>query len=135
MAENEKRLREEIEAKRQTIVEPGEKVIDISLNSDPAMKVEPGTGRASETEAFDYFFHTLTAKPPFDETHFANDDEKVRFYTGLPANDVLQTVIIHIWIKASFIRCECRIFANTTNLLAMICPKPFDCKPLDCERL
>ena len=50
---------------------------------------------------------------------FANDNKKVRFYTGFHAYDVLQTII---WIKASFILCECRTFANTTNLFAMICP-------------
>ena len=38
-AENEKRLREEIEAKRQKIGDPGEKVSDISFNSDSAMEV------------------------------------------------------------------------------------------------
>ena len=89
VAENEKWLREEIEAKRQKIGEPGKKVIDISFNSDSAMEVEPETGTATQTEEFDYLFHTSTGKPPFDETYFANDNEKVRFYTGLPAYDVL----------------------------------------------
>ena len=36
-AENEKRLREEIEAKRQKIGEPGEKVSNISFNLDSAL--------------------------------------------------------------------------------------------------
>ena len=40
MAENEKRLREEIEARDKKIREPEEKVIDISFNSDSAMEVE-----------------------------------------------------------------------------------------------
>ena len=95
-AENEKRLREEIEAKRQKIGEPGEKVSDISFNLDSAMEVETETGTATQTEEFDYLFHTSTAKPPFDETYFANDNEKVRFYTGLPAYDVLQTVLQYV---------------------------------------
>ena len=95
-AEKEKRLREEIEAKRQKISEPGEKVSDISFNSDSAMEVETETGTATQTEEFDYLFHTSTAKPPFDETYFANDNEKVRFYTGLPAYDVLQTVLQYV---------------------------------------
>ncbi|PFX16143.1 hypothetical protein AWC38_SpisGene19597 [Stylophora pistillata] len=75
-AENEKRLREEIEAKRQKIDEPGEKVSDISFNLDSAMEVETETGTATQTEEFDYLFHTSTAKPTFDETYFANDNEK-----------------------------------------------------------
>jgi len=45
--------------------------------------VETETGTATQTEEFDYLFHTSTAKPPFDETYFANDNEKVRFYTVL----------------------------------------------------
>ena len=57
------------------------------------MEVETETGTATQTEEFDYLFYTSTAKPPFDETYFANDNEKVRFYTGLPAYDVLQTVL------------------------------------------
>ena len=96
VAENEKRLREEIEAKRQKLGEPGKKVIDISFNSDSAMEVETETGTATQTEEFDYLFHTSTGKPPFDETYFANDNEKVRFYTGLPAYDVLQTVLQYV---------------------------------------
>ena len=36
-AENEKRLREEIEAERQNIGEPGEKVSNISFNFDSAL--------------------------------------------------------------------------------------------------
>lgn len=92
MAGNEKRLREEIEAKRQKIGEPGEKVIDVSFHSDSAMEVETETGTATQTEEFDYLFHTSTATPPFDETYFSNDNEKVRFYTGLRVYDVLQTV-------------------------------------------
>ena len=95
-AENEKRLREEIEAKRQKIGEPGEKVSDISFNLDSAREVETETGTATQTEEFDYLFHTSTAKPPFDETYFANDNEKVRFYTGLPAYDVLQTFLQYV---------------------------------------
>ena len=47
VAENEKRLREEIEAKRQKIGEPREKIIDISFNSDSAMEVETETGTAN----------------------------------------------------------------------------------------
>ena len=108
-AENEKRLREEIEAKRQKIGDPGEKVSDISVNSDSAMEVETETGTATQTEEFDYLFHTSTAKPPFDETYFANDNEKVRFYTGLPAYDVLQTVL-------QFFEIRCKKVANIVTV-------------------
>ena len=93
-AEQERRLREEIESKKQKLNEPGEKVMDISFDVYSAMEVETEseTGTATQTEEFDYLFRTSAVKPPFDETYFDNDNDKVRFYTGLPAYDVLQTV-------------------------------------------
>ncbi len=95
--ERERRLREEINAKKQKIDEPGQKIMDISFDIDSSMELEADsdnteTGTATQTEEFDYLFCNSTVKPPFDETYFANDDAKVRFYTGLPAYDVLQTV-------------------------------------------
>lgn len=57
------------------IGEPGEKVTEISFNSDSVMDVENDTGTATQTEDFDYLFHTSTAKSPFDETYFANDNQ------------------------------------------------------------
>ena len=92
--EQERRLREEIESKEQKLNEPGEKVMDISFDVYSAMEVETEseTGTATQTEEFDYLFRTSAVKPPFDETYFDNDNDKVRFYTGLPAYDVLQTV-------------------------------------------
>ena len=48
--------------------ELGEKVIDISFNSDSVMEVETDTGTATQTEEFGYLFHTSTDKPTFDET-------------------------------------------------------------------
>ena len=35
-------------------------------------------------------------KQPFDEVYFAHDSDKVRFYIGLPAYDVLQTVCTNV---------------------------------------
>ena len=58
------------------IGDPGEKVSDNSFNSDSAMEVETETGTATQTEEFDYLFHISTAKPPFDETYFANDTRR-----------------------------------------------------------
>ena len=93
--EIEKQLREEIKRKKQTLNESGERVMDISFDLESVMNVEPEsgeTGTATQTEEFEYLFRTSASRPPFDETYFANDDEKVRFYTGLPAYDVLKTV-------------------------------------------
>ena len=91
-AEKERQLQEEIKAKRQKLNEPGEKVIDISFENDHSIEAEPETGTATQTEDFDYLFRESTVKPSFDESYFAEDEDKVWFYTGLPAYDVLQTV-------------------------------------------
>ncbi|PFX25495.1 hypothetical protein AWC38_SpisGene9882 [Stylophora pistillata] len=92
VAENEERLMEEIEAKRQKIGEPGEKVTYISFNSDSAMKVETETGTATQTEQFCYLLHTSTAKPPFDEAYFANGNENDFAYRfGISVANVSRT--------------------------------------------
>ena len=44
---------------------------------------------ANQTDEFDFIYHTGKAKP-FDEDYFRNDDEKCRFYTGLPSFEVLK---------------------------------------------
>ena len=56
------------------------------------METESETGTATQTEEFDYLFHTLAVKQPCYEAYFAHDNDKVRFYTGLLAYDVLQTM-------------------------------------------
>ena len=97
-SEEERRLREEIEAKKQKVNEPGAKVMDISFDFDSAMEVgtDSETGTSTQTEEFDYLFRNFSVSQPFDETYFANDNDKVRFYTGLPAYDVLQTVYKYV---------------------------------------
>ena len=72
--------------------------MDISFDFDSAMEVgtDSETGTATQTEEFDYLFRNFSVSQPFDETYFANDNEKVRFYTGLPAYDVLQTVYKYV---------------------------------------
>ena len=54
------------------------------------VETESETGTATQTEEFDYLFHTLAVKQPCDEVYFAHDNDKVRFYTGLLTYDVLQ---------------------------------------------
>ena len=44
---------------------------------------------ANQTDEFDYIHKTLKERS-FDEDYFQNDDEKCRFYTGLPCFDVLK---------------------------------------------
>ena len=47
------------------------------------------TGTATQTEEIEYLFCTPAVKQPFNEAYFAHDNDKIRFYTGLPAYDVL----------------------------------------------
>ena len=73
-----KSIAAEIESKKQKLNDPGEKVMDISLNLDLAMEVDTQsseTETATQTEEFDYLFRIAAVKPPFDETSFANDDD------------------------------------------------------------
>ena len=45
-----------------------------------------------QTAEFDYLFNdTRLSQKPFTEDYFAGDDEKVKFYTGLPSFDILKT--------------------------------------------
>ena len=43
----------------------------------------------TQTEEIEYLFCTPAVKQPFNEAYFAQDNDKIRFYTGLPAYDVL----------------------------------------------
>ena len=47
------------------------------------------TGTATQTEEIEYLFCTPAVKRPFNEAYFAHDNDKIRFYTGLPAYDVV----------------------------------------------
>ena len=47
-----------------------------------------------QTAEFDYLFNdTKLSQKPFTEDYFAGDDEKVRFYTGLPSFDMLKITL------------------------------------------
>ena len=46
---------------------------------------------ATSTDEFDYMSDKPTTTKPFDEDYFCDDDDKVKFYTGLPSFEVLKT--------------------------------------------
>lgn len=107
----------EVNAKAQKIDEPGETVEEITFTHDEvstAMEtmdehdvlldlrqttadaetqtVTEGIesqATATQTEEFDYLFKE-TVTQPFTESYFVNNEDRVRFYTGLPGFDVLK---------------------------------------------
>ncbi|CAH3145832.1 unnamed protein product [Porites lobata] len=77
-----KRRVAKLSAKKQKLNESEERVMDISFDLESVMNVEPEsgeTGTATQTDEFEYLFRTSASRPPFDETYFANDDEKFSF--------------------------------------------------------
>ena len=68
----------------QTTVDAGTRTV----NSD--FKVNTQTHAATQTDEFEYLFKE-TVVQPFTEQYFVNNEDRVRFYTGLPGFDVLNT--------------------------------------------
>ena len=93
----ERQLELEREAKGQKLDEPGEQVSNLSFegNEDKEKKttVEAGT----QTEEFEYLFSSLNIdQKPFDRSEFIQNEEKVKFYTGLPSFNILHNVFEHV---------------------------------------
>ena len=94
--------------KFQKLNEPGEPIRNIfipELSGDPESEIsefsdldlddqsetESCKDACTQTAEFDYIFSNKNCKEkPFDEHYFANDDAKVRFYTGLPSFEILK---------------------------------------------
>ena len=69
---------------------------DMSLNEkydDDQNNANSKHDAVTQTEEFDYIYamKNMTIRP-FDESYFAEDDAKVRFYTGLPSFDILKKI-------------------------------------------
>ena len=96
----EKRERElELEraAKRQKLNDPGEQVSNLSFegNEDKEKKttVEAGT----QAKEFEHLFSSLNIdRKPFDRWEFIQNEKKVKFYTGRPSFDILQSVFDNV---------------------------------------
>eukprot|EP00794_Sanderia_malayensis_P013275 gene13275-14644_t len=57
---------------------------------------------STQTVEFDYILSNKNDKErPFDEHYFKNDDSKVRFYTGLPSDEILKKTFdfVHAHVK------------------------------------
>ena len=70
--------------REQTTVDAGTQTV----NSD--FKVKTETHAATQADEFEYLFKE-TVVQPFTEEHFVNNENRVRFYTGLPGFDLLNT--------------------------------------------
>ena len=90
--ERERKLAEEIAAKKLRLNEAGEQVSDISFAEEPPKYVDSST----QTEEFDYLVAAVPLQRPFCEEEFRNDDKRVKFYTGLPSLDTLKVIFLRI---------------------------------------
>ena len=96
----EKRERElELEraAKRQKLDETGEQVSNLSFEGNESKEKKTTVEAGTQTEEFEYLFSSLNIdRKPFDRWEFAQNEEKVKFYTGLPSFDILHNVLEHV---------------------------------------
>ena len=51
---------------------------------------------ATQSDEFDYLVSPSSVKPPFDQFELEKDNEKVKFYTGLPSFQILNTVFLQV---------------------------------------
>lgn len=96
----EKRERElELEraAKRQKLDEPGEQISNLSFEGNESKEKKTTVEAGTQTEEFEYLFSSLNIdRKPFDRWEFVQNEEKVKFYTGLPSFDILHNVFEHV---------------------------------------
>lgn len=49
-----------------------------------------------QSEQYDYLFTPLKDHKAFDQHEFANNEDKVNFYTGMPSFDILNSVFLQV---------------------------------------
>lgn len=105
----------EVAEKVKRLEETGTTVASLDFEMEVEETLESNAGRSSvsddrleavealklvdsqcQTEEFQYLFEQKRADPPFCESYFNDDDEKVRFYTGLPSFSVLMSTFNHV---------------------------------------
>ena len=95
----EKRERElELEraAKRQKLDKPVEQVSNLSFEGNESKEKKTTVEAGTQTEEVEYLFSSPNIdRKPFDRWEFAQNEEKVKFYTGLPSFDILHNVLEH----------------------------------------
>ncbi|XP_068691130.1 uncharacterized protein [Montipora foliosa] len=84
-------------AKRQKLDEPGEQVSNLSFEGNESKEKKTTVEAGTQTEEFEYLFSSLNIdRKPFDRWEFVQNEEKVKFYTGLPSFDILHNVLEHV---------------------------------------
>ena len=70
---------------------PESEMAEFDLDLHDQSETESCKDASTQTAEFDHIFSDKNCKEkPFDEHYFANDDAKVRFYTGLPSFEILK---------------------------------------------
>ena len=66
--------------------------ISFGNSNENSTNKEPTKSDAkAQTSEFDYLFKETAKQEPFTEAYCRNDDDKVKFYNGLPGFDILMT--------------------------------------------
>ena len=105
--QSEKELEADRTPRRIKLNEAGHKIADMNFNFDGRI-METSNDKGVQTqevvcietgiqsEEYDYLFNPLTGHKAFDQLEFANSEDKVTFYTGLPSFDILNAVFLHV---------------------------------------
>ena len=88
------KLKVRVKHREQTTVDAGTQTV----YSD--FKVKTQTHAGTQTYEFEYLFKE-TVIQPFTEEYFVNNEDRVRFYTGLPGFDVLNTTFCFVSLFVS----------------------------------
>ena len=78
----------------------------------------------TQTSEFDYLFKGTAKQEPFTEAYFRSDDDKVKFYTGLPGFDIMMTTFNYQ--KISIIMLISRVYYGPHETEAL-CAPPRSC--------
>ena len=112
----EQRERELEDAKRIRLSEPCHQIGDMNFNVDNQIEETSNEKEVVYKEigiqSEGYIFTPLKDKA-FDQHEFANNEDKVRFYTGLPSFDILNAVFLQVSPHVSCDHCVlCRVHSK-----------------------
>jgi len=112
----------EMEKKLFKVNESGHHILDLNFEVSEAESLENPTEKGTQTdsrmfvdigtqsEEFDYVVSPPNVKPPFDQCELEKDNEKVKFYTGLPSFQILNTVFLQV---SPYVTCKSQHFKSS----------------------